>query len=181
MTSSTDGTGGNPPETPGGTPPGTAPQPARPSRWYVAAPAVALVVGLVLGGLLVGVAGGGGLDDLGGDGTGATEAPESAGVASSDPEDEEPGTAVVVPDTCVEAADSAQRVVDALRRGISAIRELRAQEVIDLLDELEDIDARVRDQVDACREVEVTDSALETTPATPSTPSTPATPEPSTD
>lgn len=130
----------------------------RSSAWYVLVPAVALVLGLVLGGLLVWV------------GKDPGVAPTDPATTSQTPEPVEPsqaGTAVVVPDACLEAADSAREAVDAIQKGVGSVRNFNGDEIIDLLDRLEDIDARVRDQVATCRETEVTDAPLETESVSP--------------
>ncbi len=126
------------------------PQPAVPDsgprRWAVVlAPAGALVVGLLLGGLVVGVAGGGDSSP------GATPTPTSQPSSSAPSAD----TAVVVPQECVQAAETVRRASQLLRDNIAAIRDFKAQQIVDLLNQLEDLDGQARRQADACSEISV--------------------------
>jgi hypothetical protein len=122
------------------------------SPWYVLAPAAALVLGLVLGGLLVGVAG----DD------GEVLEPEPTPSVPAEAEPSSPGTAVVVPDACLAAADTVREAVETIEDGVGAIRDFRAERVIELLDDLEDLDRRARVQAATCTDTTVTDAPLPT-------------------
>ena len=138
------------PERPPG-PPGAESRPL--SRWVVLMPALTLVVGLVLGGVVVGVA----QDD--GDTTSDRVGSESASPTAS--ASNEPGTAVIAPDSCLEAAETVRQATELIRGGIESIREFRAEEIIDLLNELETLDNRAREQASTCSGTTVTDAPLD--------------------
>lgn len=125
---------------------GAEPQPQRGGWWFAVIPALTLLVGLVLGGLIVGVT------DVG-------SAPGSKPTTISTPSPADPSAsedvAVVVPQECLEAAETVQEATELIRDGASAIREFRPDELITLLDELEDLDAVAREQATACEEVDV--------------------------
>jgi hypothetical protein len=113
------------------------------SWWFAVVPAITLLVGLVLGGLVVGVT--------------VDGEPESRTTSTPTPVDPSPteDVAVVVPQECLEAAETVQEATALIRDGASAIREFRPDELITLLDDLEDLDAVAREQATACEEVDV--------------------------
>lgn len=130
------------------------------SRWVVVAPAIALLVGLVLGGLVVGVASN---DSDSDDVDDAVPTPTASTSA--------PGTAVVVPDACLQSAETVAEATNLIRNGVGAIRDFRPEEILDLLNELEDLDAQAREQAAMCADVEITDAPLPSSPS--SAPSSP--------
>jgi|GEM_PF-4914294 len=138
------------------------------SRWVVAAPSITLVLGMLLGGSLVW------LTTNNGDGPEAGDEPTDT--TDSPPE---PGTAVVVPDACLEAAESVREATELIRDGVDDVRAFRAEAIIDMLNDLEDLDAQARAQAETCAEVEVTDAPL-TSPLT-SPPTSEPTSEPTSD
>ncbi len=113
------------------------------SWWFAVVPAITLLVGLVLGGLVVGVT--------------VDGEPESRTTPAPTPVDPSPteDVTVVVPQECLEAAETVQEATALIRDGASAIREFRPDELITLLDDLEDLDAVAREQATACEEVDV--------------------------
>lgn len=115
------------------------------SWWFVVVPAITLLVGLVLGGLIVGVAH---------DGSKSPDVGPSATPTPADPSASS-DVAVVVPQECLQAAETVQRATELIRDGVAAIRDFRPDELITLLDQLEDLDAEAREQAAACSEVEV--------------------------
>lgn len=115
------------------------------SRWVVALPAIALVVGIALGALVVGVA-----TDNGDDTPDRDDEPTPSAAASED------STAVIVPDACRQAAASVAEATNLIRDAVSDIRNFRAEEILDLLDQLEDLDNQARDQAALCSDIEVT-------------------------
>lgn len=130
------------------------------SRWVVVMPAVALVVGLVLGGLVVSVA----QEDA--ETADRAASPSPSPTASSS---EGSGTAVIAPDSCLAAAETVRQATEVIRAGVESIREFRAEEIIDLLNQLETLDSRAREQAATCSGTTVTDAPLETeSPASPS-------------
>ena len=122
------------------------PEPQRGGWWFVVIPALTLIVGLVLGGLIVGVT------DVGSE-------PEAQPTATSSPSPGDPSPSqdvtVVVPQECLEAAETVQDATELIRDGASAIRDFRPDELITLLDELEDLDAVAREQAATCEETDV--------------------------
>ena len=128
-----------------------APQRSAPGGWFVAAPAIALVVGLVIGGLVV-WAGQGGSSNEAAPSTTPSPTPSASATA--------PGNAtVVVPRECLAAADTVQEATDVFRDLVSAFRDFRAEELRNLLDRLETLQKQARSEADACRDVEVTGTA----------------------
>lgn len=107
-------------------------------------PALTFLIGVVLGGLVIGLAG----DDGGEPDAGPVATNGSEPTPTSD-------VTVVVPDACIEAAATVTEAVDLIRDGVGAVRDFRPQELVDLLDELEDLDARARDLALQCSEVGV--------------------------
>jgi hypothetical protein len=114
----------------------------------VLAPAVALVVGLLIGGVVVGVAG----DD---------EAPTTTPAPTSPTVDDPPGsptdggTTIVVPDACLEAVNTVEDATQLTRDGAAAIRDFEPAELTALLTELEELDQQAREQAQACRDADV--------------------------
>lgn len=88
------------------------------SWWFAVVPALTLLVGLVLGGLVVGVT--------------VDGEPESRTASTPAPVDPSPteDVAVVVPQECLEAAQTVQEATALIRDGASAIREFRPDELI---------------------------------------------------
>jgi len=120
----------------------------RPSGWWFAVvPALTLIVGLVLGGLIVGVAG----DDPAADPS-PTDAPTTPEASPSG------DVTVAVPQECVAAADTVQQATGLIRDGVAAVRDFRPEELIDLINELEDLEALAREQAAACSAVDVSQS-----------------------
>lgn len=125
-----------------------APPRRAPGIWFVLAPAIALVVGLVLGGLLVWA----GQEDptdttASADGSAPTPSPTPSATGAA--------TEVVVPAECLEAADTVEAATGVFRDLASALRDFRANELRELLTELEELEQQARDQADACRQVQV--------------------------
>ncbi len=130
-------------------------------------PAGTFVLGVLLGGLVVGVA----LD--GGDGSRAQGTPSPSPTQASSSAG---GTAVVVPDECLAAAQTVRDATALIRDNVSAIRDFRAQKIIDFLNQLEDLDQRAREEANACRDVTVTSTAPSASPAGSSSPTSPSSP-----
>lgn len=121
----------------------------RSASWRsVLAPAVALLAGLLIGGVSVSVA-----DD---DGPSTepqpTESPTLGDVTESPAEE---ATAVVVPDACLAAVDTVEEATELARQGAGAIRDFEAERLRSLLSRLEVLDERAQEQAEACREAEV--------------------------
>ena len=115
-------------------------------------PAIALVVGLVVGGLFVG------LTDLGGSGdqasssgtssTGSTSSASSPGSTSSGtPSD----VVITVPGACLTLTDDSQELLDLVDQAVTAARDLNASELSSVVSKLKDAQGRLRTQTEACR------------------------------
>lgn len=125
--------------------PGDRPQGSRPlSRWVIALPAIALVVGIALGALVVGVA------------TGNDDTPTRDDEPTPSAAESGDSTAIIVPDACRQAAASVAEATNLLRDAVSDIRNFRAEEILDLLNQLEDLDTQAREQAALCTDIEVT-------------------------
>ncbi len=123
------------------------------SLWSVFAPAAALLLGLVLGGVLVGVVVDG--DDERSLGTDPSASPTPGGDSGSPSAG---ATVIVVPDECLAAADSVDQAVELARQGADAVRQFEPEQLRELLRELEELDLRARAQAEACREVQTSSS-----------------------
>lgn len=139
------------------------------SRWVVAAPSIALVLGILLGGSLVWL--------TTNDSSPITGDEQDEDTSESSPS---PATAVVVPDACLEAADSVREATELLRAGLDDVRSFRAEALIDLLNDLEDLDRQARAQAETCSEVQITDAPL-SSPTAPTTDPSAELPSPTTD
>lgn len=123
---------------------GTSAAPPWWRSWAVLAPALALVLGLVIGALVAGAG-----ESVRSPGSSPT-ATVTETVGSS-PED----TSIVIPQECLDAAETVEEATDVLRRGVAAVRDFRRQELVDLLNELEDLEARARQEASTCSDVDV--------------------------
>jgi predicted RNA-binding Zn ribbon-like protein len=112
-------------------------------------PAVALLIGLLIGGVVVGIA------DDGDDGASADPQPTQSPTAGVQ---EGAATVVVVPEDCLAAVETVEEVTERVRQGAAAIRDFRTAELRSLLRELESLDQQARDQVRACRAVRTEES-----------------------
>ena len=139
----TDGPAGKPTGLPGG---GTR------SGWFVALPALTLLLGLVLGALIAGVAVDGPL-------TGEDPSSDPTSTESPSPEPDETSPTgdieVVVPQECLEAADTVEEATKVLRDGVGAIEDFEREPLLDVLNRLEDLEAEAREQADRCSDVDV--------------------------
>ena len=124
-----------------------------PGAWFVLAPAIALVIGLVLGGLVVWA----GQEDSS-DVTAAEDDPDST--PSPSPTTTAEDTAIVVPSECLEAAETVESATEVFRDLAGALRDFRADELSDLLSRLETLEEQARDQADACRQVDVSSTSV---------------------
>lgn len=136
-----------PPATSTVTAPGTS-QESGWRRWSVLLPALAFVVGLALGAAVVGVS------QLGESGS---EEPLAAPSATPEPQPEPVGSpspsplVITVPAPCVEAAEQAETAYDVLDRAVTAVRELDARQLADVVDAAQTERAETEALVDACR------------------------------
>lgn len=131
----------------------TAPDGDARSGWFVALPAITLVIGLVLGGLIAWAA-------VDGPPTGEepSSGPTAADSESVSPEDEPSPTGdveVVVPQECLDAAATVEEATEVLRNGVGAVEDFDRQSILDMLNRLEDLEAQAREQADRCSDVDV--------------------------
>lgn len=117
-----------------------------PSWLMVAAPAVALVIGVALGALLTS-----GTSDSSSE---ADDAPTQSASEQASPS--EGDVSVVIPHECRDAAETVQEATELIRENVSSFRNFRTQDIVDLLNQLEDLDQQARDQARACSQVETT-------------------------
>jgi len=113
--------------------------------WSRLLPAATFVVGLILGGLLIGLS--------------------STGDSADDPADPEPSqtsatptdeaTAVVVPASCAEASREAETAVELMRDGAAAVRDVETERLAQVLNDLEDTQARLEKLSAECSQVKV--------------------------
>jgi hypothetical protein len=121
-------------------------------RAFVILPAATFIVGVLLGGGLVWLA----LDGGSADGDGST-APEPA-PSTSTPAPSVPSDAIVVPGACTRAARGAGTTVSLLRDALTAITDLDAARLEDVLDELEVVDQQIREDLAECRRLATSDA-----------------------
>lgn len=125
-----------------------------PGAWFVLAPAIALVIGLVIGGLVV-WAGQDDDSDVAASGDASPKPTPSASAAAG-----EPATSIVVPQECLQAADTVEESTEVFRDLVGAFGDFRGEELRDLLTRLEILVAQARSQADACRSVDVDGTAV---------------------
>ncbi|HET6561743.1 MAG TPA: hypothetical protein VFG72_07705 [Marmoricola sp.] len=124
-----------------------SPTRSRSSWWPVIAPAGALLAGVLIGGVVVGVA-----DDD--DSPSADPQPSASPTDGEESESPAPGaTTIVVPDECLAAVDTVEQATELTRKGAGAIRDFEPQQLRSLLRELEQLDQQAREQAQACRDV----------------------------
>lgn len=152
-----------PPASGGGTPdpaeagigPVTA-QARRTDRFAMIVPAVALLVGLALGGAFVAVTGLGVSDKgtststaVGDEAATPTGAPtESSTVPTSSPTD----LVATVPAACVQLTEDSQAILDLLDQAVTAARDLDATKLSAVVSEMQKAETKLRDQTAACRQ-----------------------------
>lgn len=112
------------------------------SRAFWLVPALTFAVGLLLGALVVAAATSG--DDADPPAQ-AVATPEPSPAAGGDLE-------IVVPASCLQAAEQADEVVEIMNRGVVAAGDLDAQAVQEALDELVDMRPTIEALIDQCRE-----------------------------
>lgn len=129
-------------------------------------PATTFVLGLIIGGLFVG---------LGSFGQDAQSRPGISGDGVTGPTGQTPtttGTAIVIPEACSGAATAVNEALRLLRTGAGAVRDFQPKILVQVLDDLEVLDPKLRRLADQC-------SAVDVAPATGPSSSGPATSTPS--
>lgn len=118
---------------------------SRRDRRFLLVPAITFLLGLVLGGVLIGVA------DLGADGSdGTQEAAPAPTTASATPSDD---VTVTVPRACLDVAERTEEVLDLVQRAAAAIGDLDARELGTIVDEMQTLEPEVRENAAACQEL----------------------------
>jgi hypothetical protein len=84
--------------------------------------------------------------------TGSSEPTGTPGASDPSPTEE---VTVVVPQECLEAANTVRDATQLLRDGVDAVRDFRPDELVGLLDRLEGLDALAREQADSCSQANV--------------------------
>lgn len=121
-------------------------------RWMLSLlPVATFLIGVLLGGLIIGV----GFDS---DSDGADEAGSSASEEPSDVEPSAPDTTVTVPAACRKAAEQVDKAVGLLRDGAAAVRDFQPEKLTEILNELEDVDRRLRELSPQCTGVPTSDT-----------------------
>lgn len=124
--------------------PSTSNAPRR-DRRFLLVPAITFLLGLVLGGVLIGVAN---LGPDGADGTG--EAAPAPATSSATPTDD---VTVTVPRPCVDVAERSEEVLDLVQRAAAAVGDLNARELGTIVDEMQALEPEVRENAAACQEL----------------------------
>ena len=110
--------------------------------WFRLLPAATFVVGLLLGGLVTWV--GSGTDRLSSDDSGSDPTPTQA----STPPPAEPTSSA--PQACLDASDAVEEAVRLMRRGAAATRDFQPDRLVDVLNQLETLDPRLRALAERC-------------------------------
>ena len=118
-------------------------------RWAVVVPAATFIVGLLLGGVVIGV----GIDSD--EGSPESDASPTTSGAGPTPTSD---VTVVVPNACIEAAATVNEAMDLIQDGVGAVRDFRPEELVEMLNQLELLDARARDLAQQCAQVDVSRS-----------------------
>lgn len=124
----------------------SAPRPPQRERSWLPAllPAITFLIGVALGGALIAVGTNAGGDDSAAPHSTAAPAPSGSASTSGD-------AVVTVPGACLDAANQAEEAFSLLRGGVTAIRDLDARRLQELVDQLQKLDPQVRSLVDECR------------------------------
>lgn len=122
-----------------------APQRAPRRRMFWLLPAATFLAGLALGAVMVWLAQPGESETETGTGEPSPEA-----TLSPSPSPSETG-GIVIPDSCLRAADAAEELVSIGREAVGALGDLDAVRLQELVADIEELDARVRDDVADCR------------------------------
>ncbi len=117
------------------------------ARWL---PALTFLVGLALGAVFVGV----GMSTGGDDDTAAPSASGSPADGSS-PSVGPSDTSIVVPAACSEASTAVGQAVTLIRQGASYVRDFQPEKLVQVLDDLETLDSRLRSLAAQCSKVQV--------------------------
>lgn len=122
------------------------------NRWGVLLPALTFLVGLGLG-LVIMLATGGSEPDVE-----APTAEDSPSATASDEATGTPDTVVTVPGACEDAARNISEATRLLDDVAASIRDFQPEQLVDLLDQLEQLDAETRQLAEDCSAVGVTSS-----------------------
>lgn len=114
-------------------------------------PAIALVVGLVVGGLFVGLTDLGGSGDQASSGTPSTSSTGSASSPGSTSSGTPSDVVITVPGACLTLTDNSQELLDLVDQAVTAARDLNASELSSVVSKLKDTQDRLRTQTEACR------------------------------
>lgn len=114
--------------------------------WLRAAPALTFLIGLTMGGLVVGVAVNN--SSPSGQSPPSTEQSTAPGTGT-------PNVTVTVPGACQDAAALVSKAVVLLRRGAGDIRDFQPTDLVEVLNELETTDSRLRGLSKECSAVGV--------------------------
>ena len=128
-------------------------------RWSVLLPALTFLVGLALGAAVIGVA------QSTDEGVEGPEALASPGAAAPSPTPTSGDLNVTIPASCVEAAEKAEFAYDVLQDAASAVRDLDARRLAEVVDLAQTEQAEVDRLISACREA-AGSSLLEPDPST---------------
>lgn len=134
-------------------PPSPPPRGAMAGRFGLLVPALALVVGLVLGGTVVALTrtdSGNGAGGAAGAGTGQTT-DATAGTGTPGQTTSATPLVVNVPAECVQLGDEARQVLDLLDKAVIAARDLNATELSALVPQMQEAEQTLRAQSEACR------------------------------
>jgi hypothetical protein len=119
--------------------------------WTIAVPAVTFLVGLGLGLVIMVATGDPSEPDA------DTPAADGSPSASSSADDTgTPDTVVTVPGACEDAARNISEATRLLDDVAASVRDFQPDELVDLLDQLEQLDAETRELAEQCRTVDVT-------------------------
>ena len=132
----------------------TGPPLADPPRFRgvgVLLPAIALVVGLLVGGLFVGLTGWGSSEDQTSQGTASTSSTSSTSSAGSSSSSAPSDVVVTVPGACLTLTNDSQDLLDLVDQAVQAARDLNASELSSVVSKLQDAQSRLRAQTEACR------------------------------
>lgn len=118
-------------------------------RGFVLVPAGTFLLGLLLGAVLVWVAVPGGGTSAGGeqDPTPGT----TGGPAASPTLRASPGPGTTIPESCVRSAESAATAVTLVRQAVTAVGDLDAARLQQIVDRIEQLDTQIREDVTSCR------------------------------
>ncbi len=123
-------------------------------RFFLLVPAVAFVVGLVLGGVVVAITGIGDTTRqpaVAGSTASPTGSPSASSPATSGTSPTSSDATVTIPGQCLQLTNNSQQLLDLVGQAATAARDLDAAKLSAVVSRLQQVQQQLKQQTDACR------------------------------